>query len=637
MTFRSRLLSCLTAAAVCLGVYGVTSLTSSRELTQVSAEETKMTAVQSFISRTSSDYGYNYLGTLTNGKSMQALYKMIYDAAASVWNDSRDFPQYTTGSSYYEIGTVRYASLGLTVDEARKTFLTVRNDCPMFYYLSTIAPGSTTLWLLSDEDYRLGSVRAEHQRQIFEYFNTAAKKADGLTSEYAKALFVNDALISDMKYSWVTAEDGSQSANSASWAHNVIGAAEHGEGVCESYAKSFQALGNYIGLDTVYVLGKANGGDHAWNMVKLEDGNYYYVDCTWNDNPDGHQYFACDKEVMDERHTAFTPDTSDLRYFLYGLPEAPETGYTASEYKPLMDTYTYTVDGGKAVVSKYLGSSTSVTVPSEINGYPVGGIGAYAFVQQSVTSVTLPDSIEYIDTGAFAACQSLQTINIPSEIRELGQDAFFLCNKLNGVTLPEGLEKIGSGALFYVNTASGKKSITIPASVKELGEYSVGYYTGGSGFRYSFDGNYPSGSMTGITNFSISCYSGTAGEAYAKANASPSTNGITYKILTHTHSYTAKVTAPTYTQQGYTLHICPGCGKSYTDSYTDRIPRPGDLGGDGLVGQDDVTLMKGLITDTGSEGSTALADVDADGEVTNLDYAILKAYLAGIPIELKAK
>ena len=283
MTFRSRLLSCLTAAAVCLGVYGVTSLTSSRELTQVSAEETKMTAVQSFISRTSSDYGYNYLGTLTNGKSMQALYKMIYDAAASVWNDSRDFPQYTTGSIYYEIGTVRYASLGLTVDEARKAFLTVRNDCPMFYYLSTIAPGSTTLWLLSDEDYRLGSVRAEHQRQIFEYFNTAAKKADGLTSEYAKALFVNDALISDMKYSWVTAEDGSQSANSASWAHNVIGAAEYGEGVCESYAKSFQALGNYIGLDTVYVLGKANGGDHAWNMVKLEDGNYYYVDCTWDD------------------------------------------------------------------------------------------------------------------------------------------------------------------------------------------------------------------------------------------------------------------------------------------------------------------------------------------------------------------
>ncbi len=35
----------------------------------------------------------------------------------------------------------------------------------------------------------------------------------------------------------------------------------------------------------------------------------------------------------------------------------------------------------------------------------------------------------------------------------------------------------------------------------------------------------------------------------------------------HRHSYTARVVAPTCTEQGYTLHKC-ACGASYTDSYT---------------------------------------------------------------------
>lgn len=38
----------------------------------------------------------------------------------------------------------------------------------------------------------------------------------------------------------------------------------------------------------------------------------------------------------------------------------------------------------------------------------------------------------------------------------------------------------------------------------------------------------------------------------------------------HTHSYTASVTAPTCTAQGYTTHTC-SCGDSYKDSYTNAL------------------------------------------------------------------
>ena len=40
--------------------------------------------------------------------------------------------------------------------------------------------------------------------------------------------------------------------------------------------------------------------------------------------------------------------------------------------------------------------------------------------------------------------------------------------------------------------------------------------------------------------------------------------------LTHEHSYTEEIVAPTCTEEGYTVHTC-SCGNSYKDNYTDMI------------------------------------------------------------------
>ncbi len=37
--------------------------------------------------------------------------------------------------------------------------------------------------------------------------------------------------------------------------------------------------------------------------------------------------------------------------------------------------------------------------------------------------------------------------------------------------------------------------------------------------------------------------------------------------VVHTHSYSEKVTKPTCTSDGYTVHTCKGCGDSFTDTY----------------------------------------------------------------------
>lgn len=57
-----------------------------------------------------------------------------------------------------------------------------------------------------------------------------------------------------------------------------------GHGVCSDYAVAFGYLTARMGFETYYVhgYGSATLDDHAWNIIKL-DGNYYHVDCTWDD------------------------------------------------------------------------------------------------------------------------------------------------------------------------------------------------------------------------------------------------------------------------------------------------------------------------------------------------------------------
>ena len=53
--------------------------------------------------------------------------------------------------------------------------------------------------------------------------------------------------------------------------------------VCEGYAEAFKMLCDREGIPCVVVVGNANGGGHAWNYVKMEDGKWYAVDNTWDD------------------------------------------------------------------------------------------------------------------------------------------------------------------------------------------------------------------------------------------------------------------------------------------------------------------------------------------------------------------
>ena len=150
----------------------------------------------------------------------------------------------------------------------------------------------------------------------------------------------------------------------------------------------------------------------------------------------------------------------------------------------------------------------SIKIPNSVTN-----IGESAFEGcASLTSVTIPNSVTDIDDSAFRCCTSLTSITIPDSVAEIGWSAFSGCTSLTSITIPDSVTEIEESAFYGCSSLT---SITIPASVKIVGEDAFGYY---------FD-EYDD-SVKKIDNFKIYCYSGTAGEQYAKDN------GFDYELIT---------------------------------------------------------------------------------------------------------
>ena len=113
----------------------------------------------------------------------------------------------------------------------------------------------------------------------------------------------------------------------------------------------------------------------------------------------------------------------------------------------------YTVRKGTRVICDYAfqgydgfyifhSSLTSLTLPSSLQS-----IGDSAFQDcYSLTSLTLPSSLQSIGDRAFLGCQSLTSLTLPSSLQSIGDCAFWGCSSLTSLTLPSSLQLIGDGA-----------------------------------------------------------------------------------------------------------------------------------------------------------------------------------------------
>ena len=188
-------------------------------------------------------------------ENQQSVYRQIY---ANAQNLTEKFaPEKTVSASDVKIA-----------------FEAVIGDHPEMFWLET---GYSSKYLVNGQcveiDLKYNST-ADDLESAKQRFDAAAQNlitgAASLDSNYEKEKYVHDALASAVTYD-LTA-DMNQSAYSA---------LVNGKSVCAGYARAYQYLLQQLGIPCYYCTGYS-GGDHAWNIVKLEDG-YYNVDVTWDD------------------------------------------------------------------------------------------------------------------------------------------------------------------------------------------------------------------------------------------------------------------------------------------------------------------------------------------------------------------
>ena len=94
-------------------------------------------------------------------------------------------------------------------------------------------------------------------------------------------------------------------------------------------------------------------------------------------------------------------------------------------------------------------SLTSITIPDSVTS-----IGYLAFWGCSkLTSITIPDSVTSIGGRAFEDCSSLTSVTFgnSSKLTSIGWSAFYDCNSLTSITIPDSVTSIGQQA--FNNTA----------------------------------------------------------------------------------------------------------------------------------------------------------------------------------------
>ena len=165
--------------------------------------------------------------------------------------------------------------------------------------------------------------------------------------------------------------------------------------------------------------------------------------------------------------------------------------FTAQEDVPALGEkdFTFTTDDTGATVTGYTGENADVQLPSALGGKPVVAIDANAFNgNETITSVTMPDSVtrlerntfsdcsdlqsvilpkalESLPWGIFSGCQKLTDVSLPVGLKTMEGYAFKDCGSLREITLPEGLQSIEMGAFWDCRSLT---SVTLPASLESM-------------------------------------------------------------------------------------------------------------------------------------------------------------------------
>ena len=136
---------------------------------------------------------------------------------------------------------------------------------------------------LTNVPAEISSGKTTFETKVNDVFNELKSSVDAANSAYDKVKAIHDKVCVMITYDKTTQSPYNQTAYSA-----FVGT----KTVCAGYGTSFKLLCDKFNIPCVYVSGLGGGTNkeaHGWNYVKMDNANWYAVDCTWDDNKDDNE------------------------------------------------------------------------------------------------------------------------------------------------------------------------------------------------------------------------------------------------------------------------------------------------------------------------------------------------------------
>ena len=161
--------------------------------------------------------------------------------------------------------------------------------------------------------------------------------------------------------------------------------------------------------------------------------------------------------------------------------------------KELLNDYNFKVIYSSTKLdSKEIGLMTNILLKAGFNPLQYLDHVPYAFLygQTDVTTIDIPNNVNYIDLYAFASCTNLKSVIIPNSVEHIDDGVFSGCTSLNEIVIPNSVTFIGvesfSGCFslthvdisnkvtaisdYAFNACRSLKSVELPDSVTSIGD-----------------------------------------------------------------------------------------------------------------------------------------------------------------------
>lgn len=233
-----------------------------------------------------------YYYSFNNGKSRWDTYSLLDDCQKKIYNTIVNAPIGTLSIDFtFDYGEFSYSNF--TEKYFSEVMYAICNDRPdIFYYKGYVIPAfylhDNTCVKNFTYNISIFSSSTYNESNISGYYDTLVSAMKNvpvdLSNRYNFVKSVHDYLCSTIYYPDLNTSEYTGNA------HDAYGALVEKTAVCQGYSEAFEMICDYYKVPCVSIYGTgvtSNGsGAHMWNAVQMDDGLWYYIDATWNDQTD---------------------------------------------------------------------------------------------------------------------------------------------------------------------------------------------------------------------------------------------------------------------------------------------------------------------------------------------------------------